>query len=111
MRRVSNLFEAGAIALKDRDILEKAQAYRETLRNFQKRKSDKEHPWTDDEKEALSNQWKVFSDLLCGTLTTTIIESNNRLEKPFKDVVKERFLEEIVRRGTRVVARFKDNLY
>jgi hypothetical protein len=110
-RRVSNLFSAGALVLKEVEPLERAQLYRETLRDFQKRKHDKKYEWTNGEKEELNRKWKTFSDFLCDLLTTAISESNNGLEKPFNKMTMSRFIEEIARQGTRVVATTKHSWF
>ncbi len=111
LKRIPNLFNSGALALKKRETLEKAQVYRETLRDFQKRKQEKQLEWTDQEKEELQRNWRIFSDYLLNILTTAMTESNSKLDKPFNDEVIWPFLQEIAHRGTRVVARTKDYWY
>ena len=111
LQRISNLFHAGSQALEKSAALEMAKAYRETLRDFQKRKYEKQHEWSDEEKEELGENWGNFSDYLRDVLTSAITESNSRLDKPFNGDVISPFLQEIANRGTRVVARIKHSMY
>ncbi len=108
MQRVFNLFKAGSQALEGKKPLEKAQLYRETLRDFVIRKYDKQHPWTDEEKEGLQQEWGIFSDYLRDMLSTAIMDSNSKLDKPFNEKITMSFLQEVANRGTRVQARFKN---